>query len=406
VHCYIEDTTQRLNLEAQLRQSQKMESVGQLAAGVAHDFNNMLTIIQGHSSSLLGRLTLPEEISDPIQAIYFAAERAASLTRQLLMFSRKNIMQLKPLDLRETASRLTKMLRLLIGENITLEFQPPAELPLIIGDNGMIEQVLMNLSVNARDAMPRGGRLTIALETVRLDETYIETHPEAHVGDFVRLRVRDTGLGMSATTLAHIFEPFFTTKEIGKGTGLGLATVYGIVKQHDGWLEVASEPNQGTTFDLFFPAGKEMAAAVKEQSTPTTPVTGGTETILIVEDEPLLREMARTILQNCGYQILEASSGKDALDVWNRHAGHINLLLTDMVMPEGISGAELAERLLLQKPDLKVLFTSGYTTGEISAEVLVKTHAHFLQKPYTQAAVAKAVRDCLDNNVVDTVVVV
>ena len=406
VHCYIEDTTQRLNLEAQLRQSQKMESVGQLAAGVAHDFNNMLTIIQGHSSSLLGRLTLPEEISDPIQAIYFAAERAASLTRQLLMFSRKNIMQLKPLDLREPASRQTKMLRLLNGEHITLEFQPPAELPLIIGDNGMIEQVLMNLSVNARDAMPRGGRLTIALETVRLDETYIETHPEAHVGDFVRLRVRDTGLGMSATTLAHIFEPFFTTKEIGKGTGLGLATVYGIVKQHDGWLEVASEPNQGTTFDLFFPAGKEMAAAVKEQSTPTTPVTGGTETILIVEDEPLLREMARTILQNCGYQILEASSGKDALDVWNRHAGHINLLLTDMVMPEGISGAELAERLLLQKPDLKVLFTSGYTTGEISAEVLVKTHAHFLQKPYTQAAVAKAVRDCLDNNVVDTVVVV
>ena len=398
VHCYVEDTTERLNLEAQLRQSQKMESVGQLAAGVAHDFNNMLTIIQGHSSSLLARQTLPDEISDPIQAVYFAAERAASLTRQLLMFSRKNVMQIKPLDLRETVSRLTKMLRLLIGENIALEFQPPAEIPLILGDNGMIEQVVMNLSVNARDAMPGGGRLTIAVEAARVDEAYLEMHPEAHVGDFVRLRVRDTGFGMSATTLAHIFEPFFTTKQIGKGTGLGLATVYGIVKQHDGWLEVASELNQGTTFDLFFPAGKEMAMAVGEQNAPATPVAGGTETIFIVEDEPLLREMARTILQNCGYRIFEASSGRDALSIWNQHTGQIDLLLTDMVMPDGISGTELAERLLFQKPGLKVLFTSGYSTSEINAEVLNKTNARFLQKPYSQTDLAKAVRDCLDKN--------
>ncbi len=396
VHCYVEDTTSRLNLEAQLRQSQKMESVGQLAAGVAHDFNNMLTIIQGHSSSLLARQTLPDDISEPVQAVYFAAERAAGLTRQLLMFSRKNVMQVKPLDLRETVGHLTKMLRLLIGESITLEFQPPGELPLVIGDNGMIEQVVMNLSVNARDAMPRGGRLVIAIESARIDEAYIETHPEAHPGNFVRLRVSDTGHGMSTETLAHIFEPFFTTKQIGKGTGLGLATVYGIVKQHDGWLEVVSEPDRGTTFDLFFPAGGAMAATVNEQAVPAKPVSGGTETIFIVEDEPLLREMARTILQGCGYRILEAASGKDAIDVWSRHAGEIDLLLTDMVMPGGVSGVELAERLLPQKPGLKIIFTSGYATGEITAEVLAKTRAGFLQKPYRQVDLAKAVRDCLD----------
>jgi signal transduction histidine kinase/CheY-like chemotaxis protein/HAMP domain-containing protein len=399
VHCYVEDTTERLSLEAQLRQSQKMESVGQLAAGVAHDFNNMLTIIQGHSSSLLIRPTLPEEISDPVQAIYFAAERAASLTRQLLMFSRKNVMQPRPLDLREIVGNMSKMLQRLIGETITLEFHPPAELPLVLGDSGMMEQVVMNLSVNARDAMPRGGALTIGIETVFIDENYIGTHPEAHVGNFVRLRVTDTGCGMDAATLAHIFEPFFTTKEVGKGTGLGLATVYGIVKQHDGWLEVASEPGQGTTFDLFFPAGNEMAVAVKEEIAPAKPVIGGTETILVVEDEPVLREMARDILESCGYQILEASSGKEALDVWERRTRQVDLLLTDMVMPEGVSGMDLAGQLLAGQPGLKIIFTSGYTANEVSPEVLAKTNARFLQKPYTHNDLAKTIRDCLDKKV-------
>jgi signal transduction histidine kinase/CheY-like chemotaxis protein len=398
VHCYVEDTTERLSLEAQLRQSQKMESVGQLAAGVAHDFNNMLTIIQGHSSSLLIRPELPEEISEPISAVYFAAERAASLTRQLLMFSRKNIMQPRPLDLREIVGNMTKMLQRLIGENISLEFHPPAELPVVLGDSGMMEQVVMNLSVNARDAMPRGGALTIGIETVRVDENYLGTHPEAHVGNFVRLRVTDTGCGMDATTLAHIFEPFFTTKEVGKGTGLGLATVYGIVKQHDGWLEVSSEPKCGTTFNLFFPAGNEMAVAVKKEIAPATPahVTGGTEYILIVEDEPVLREMARAILESCGYSILEASSGKDALEVWNRNTAQIDLLLTDMVMPEGVSGIELAEKLLAAQPGLRIIFTSGYTADEVSPEVLARTRAQFLQKPYSHASLAKIVRECLD----------
>lgn len=397
VHCYIEDTTERLSLEAQLRQSQKMESVGQLAAGVAHDFNNMLTIIQGHSSALLARPDLPEVVSEPIQTVYFAAERAASLTRQLLMFSRKSVMQTQPLDLRETVSQTGKLLNRLIGENITLRFDAPTEMPLVLGDNGMIEQILMNLSVNARDAMPAGGTLSITVEPWLVDEAYLELHPDAHIGRFVRLRVSDTGIGMDEKTLAHIFEPFFTTKEVGKGTGLGLATVYGIVKQHGGWVEVDSAPGRGTSFDLFFPASNIMAAEVQKVIAPAAaPVAGGKETILVVEDEPFLREMTRAILETFGYRILEATSGKDALAVWQQQAGAIDLVLTDMVMPEGVSGAELAEQLLSQKPDLKIIFTSGYTSNEINPEMLAKVHAQFLQKPYSHSDLARIVRDCLD----------
>jgi signal transduction histidine kinase/CheY-like chemotaxis protein/HAMP domain-containing protein len=397
VHCYIEDTTEHLSLEAQLRQSQKMESVGQLAAGVAHDFNNMLTIIQGHSSALLARKDLPEPISEPIQTVYFAAERAASLTRQLLMFSRKNVMQSQPLDLRETVGQMGKMLHRLIGETITLQFHAPEELPVVLGDSGMIEQVLMNLAVNARDAMSGGGTLSIVAEAWQVDETYLELHPEAHIGKFVRLRVSDTGTGMDTKTLAHIFEPFFTTKEVGKGTGLGLATVYGIVKQHDGWVEVTSEPGRGTTFDLFFPASNEMASSVKAAIAPVVlPVVGGTETILVVEDEPFLREMTQAILENFGYRILLAASGKDALAVWRQHAGNIDLVLTDMVMPEGVSGFELAEQLLVQKPGLKIILTSGYTANEVNPEMLAKVRAQFLQKPYSHSDLARIVRDCLD----------
>ena len=312
------------------------------------------------------------------------------------MFSRKTVMQSRPLDLREIVANMGKMLHRVIGENITLQFQPPAELPIVSGDSGMIEQILMNLSVNARDAMPHGGTVTIGVESVLIDENYLEAHPDAHIGKFVRLRVGDTGTGMDAQTMAHIFEPFFTTKEVGKGTGLGLATVYGIVKQHNGWLEVASEPGRGTTFDLFFPAGNEMATPVKAETVATAPVGGGKETILVVEDEPFLREMTRDILQSFGYRILEAVSGKDALVVWQQHAGEIDLLLTDMVMPDGVSGSDLAEQLLSQKPGLKIIFTSGYTASEINPALLTKAGAHFLQKPYNHADLAKIVRDCLD----------
>jgi signal transduction histidine kinase/ActR/RegA family two-component response regulator len=398
VHCYMEDITDHLNLEAQLRQAQKMESIGQLAAGVAHDFNNMLTIIQGHTSAMLARPSLPSEVVDPVQAVYFAAERAAGLTRQLLMFSRKNVMQPKQLDLRDVVGNLTKMVQRLIGESITLKFQPPAELPLVLADAGMIEQVVMNLSVNARDAMPRGGTLGIALEAVTIDNAYVESHPESRVGYFVRLRVTDTGTGMDAGTLSHIFEPFFTTKEVGKGTGLGLATVYGIVKQHDGWLEVNSETDRGATFDVFFPAGEEKAVSEKKEADDAAPVVGGSETILIVEDEEILREMARDILKDCGYRILEACTGKQALEVWSQHGKEIDLLLTDMVMPEGMSGVDLAEWLLADRPDLRIIFTSGYSSTEVGEELLMRSKARFLQKPYSHVALARAVRDCLDAN--------
>jgi two-component system cell cycle sensor histidine kinase/response regulator CckA len=402
VHCYAEDITERLNLEEQLRQSQKMESIGQLASGVAHDFNNMLTIIQGHTSLLLSKPTLPPEIIDPIQAVYFAAERAARLTRQLLMFSRKNVMQLEPLDLREVVGHMSKMTERLIGENIALEFQPPEELPPVQGDSGMIEQVLLNLSVNARDAMPQGGTLTISLAAMSIDPIFAERHPQARVGRFVRLRVTDTGTGMDTATLGHIFEPFFTTKEVGKGTGLGLATVYGIVKQHDGWVEVNSEPGKGATFDIMFPVINESTVTSKKETSPDdATVVGGTETILIVEDEEVLREMAREILQDYGYNILEASSGREAFDVWNRHTDEIHLLLTDMVMPEGISGIQLAERLLTDRPDLKIILTSGYSSNEINAELMARARVRFLQKPYSHNNLAKIVRDCLDKSAVE-----
>jgi signal transduction histidine kinase len=395
VHGYVEDITSRLSLEAQLRQSQKMESVGQLAAGVAHDFNNMLTIIQGHAG-MMAKPNLPQELLDSAQAISYAAERAASLTRQLLMFSRKNVMQPKPLDVRDVMSNMGKMLPRLLGETITLEFNPPAEIPLVQADVGMIEQVVMNLVVNARDAMPQGGRVTISTDAVQINQTYLLAHPEARIGNFVCLCVTDTGCGMDAATRDHIFEPFFTTKEVGKGTGLGLATVYGIVKQHDGWIEVESEPGLGSAFAIFLPATSAPVKARTPDTAMKTKVPGGTETILVVEDEPVLRQMAETILQGCGYKTLQASSGQEALNLWNQHRSSIDLLLTDVVMPEGVSGTDLAVKLIATKPRLKVLFASGYSMDNIDTGFLRKEHANFVQKPYTHASLAKAVRECLD----------
>jgi signal transduction histidine kinase/ActR/RegA family two-component response regulator len=396
VHCYVEDITERVNLEAQLRQSQKMESVGQLAAGVAHDFNNMLTIIQGHAGMLVARAAQAPELLDSSQAIYFAAERAAGLTRQLLMFSRKNVMQPKPLDLREVVSHMSKMLQRLLGETITLQLDAPPTLPLTHADIGMVEQVIMNLAVNARDAMPKGGLLTIRTDLFEVDAEYLPTHPQARLGNFVRLRVTDTGCGMDATTMSRIFEPFFTTKEVGKGTGLGLATVYCIVKQHEGWIEVVSEVGKGSTFAVFFPASDQLAEAHTNDAGPVTEVRGGKETILIVEDEPVLREMAHTILGGCGYHILEAGSGVEALRVWEQQQVAIDLVLTDMVMPEGLSGMDLAEKLRAANPELKIIFASGYSMENIDTGFIRKTRGAFLQKPYTHVTLAQAVRDCLD----------
>jgi signal transduction histidine kinase/HAMP domain-containing protein/ActR/RegA family two-component response regulator len=396
VQCYVADTTDRLSLEAQLRQAQKMESIGQLAAGVAHDFNNMLTVIQGHAGLMLAKSTLPPELLESVQAIYFASERAATLTRQLLMFSRKNVMQQKPLDLREVVGTLSKMLGRLLGEPITLEFKPPPELPLVQADRGMIEQVIMNLAVNARDAMPKGGTLTISASPVELSDAYVQTHPEARLGAFVCLRVTDTGCGMDAATMARIFEPFFTTKEPGKGTGLGLATVYGIVKQHEGWVEVSSEPGRGTTFNVFFPASSEPVKTPPRDTAFTASVRGGHETILVVEDEPVLRDMAHLILQDCGYHVLEAGSGVEALQVWEGNPGGIDAVLTDMVMPGGMTGRELAVRLMASNPRLKIIFTSGYNVEETNTDFFRRGGAVFLPKPYTRTDLAKAVRECLD----------
>ncbi len=399
VHCYVEDSTERLSLESQLRQSQKMDSIGQLAAGVAHDFNNMLTIIQGHAGMLMARPGMPPQALDSAQAVFFASERAASLTRQLLMFSRKNVMQPKHLDLRDIVANMSKMLHRLLGETVTLDFTPPAELALVQGDTGMMEQVIMNLCVNARDAMERGGTLAVALSVMDIAEDYAQSHPEAHAGKHVCLRVSDTGCGMDTYLISRIFEPFFTTKEVGKGTGLGLATVYGIVKQHGGWVEVTSQPNHGTTFNVFFPASGETVKTTIEDITPSTTVTGGKETVLVVEDEPVLREMAQMILEECGYRVFVSGNGREALDLWERHKNSVDLLFTDMVMPAGVSGVELANKLLSQQNKLRVVFASGYTVDDISTDFLAKNNdARFLQKPYTRINLARTVREALDGN--------
>jgi len=397
VHCYVEDITEKLSLESQLRQAQKMESIGQLAAGVAHDFNNMLTIIQGHAGMLMAKPDIAPQAMDSAQAVFFAAERAAGLTRQLLMFSRKNVMQVKAIDLREVVMNMSKMLRRLLGETVTLDFNPPSEFPLMNGDGGMIEQVIMNLCVNARDAMERGGTLTVSLNAINIADDYVHSHAEARTGPHVCLRVSDTGCGMDTYLIGRIFEPFFTTKEVGKGTGLGLATVYGIVKQHEGWVEVTSRPGSGTTFEVYFPASQEIAKPATEEADPSAPIASGTETLLIVEDEPVLREMAQLILEECGYKVFVAANGREAIELWEQHKQSIDLVFTDMVMPAGITGVELANRLLAENRRLKIIFASGYTVDDISTDFLARNNdARFLQKPYTRVSLGKTVRAALD----------
>ena len=395
VHCYGGDMTERSNLEDQLRHAQKLESVGQLAAGVAHDFNNILTIIQGHSDRLLSQCEGCKGITEPLQQISAAAKRASSLTRQLLMFSRKQVMQARILDLNAVLGNLSKMLHRLLGEDVALETKCASRLPMIEADAGMVEQVLMNLAVNARDAMPKGGQLLITTSLVTIDAAYVQQHPEARTGQLVCLSVTDTGTGMDRETQGRIFEPFFTTKEVGKGTGLGLATVYGIVKQHQGWIEMVSELGIGTTFKIYFSGTSKPTDSVAEKSNSSPSVRGGHETILLVEDEPVLRELARVILQDYKYAVLEASNGVEALKVWKEHDGQIDLLLTDMVMPEGMTGRELADKLKALKPSLKVIYTSGYSEEVMGRDTGVP-RTMFLQKPYPPPQLAQTVRECLD----------
>ncbi len=392
---FVLDVSEKLNLEGQLRQAQKMESIGRLAGGVAHDFNNLLTVIQGHCGLLLMSRNIPAEEQEAIREINNASERAASLTRQLLTFSRKQVMQRRPLNLRDVVSQLTKMLTRLLGEDILLQCSHAQDLPAVNADRGMIEQVLMNLSVNARDAMPRGGRLTINTSVVHLRGLHLASAPKGRTGRFVCISIADTGCGMDEATQDHIFEPFFTTKEVGKGTGLGLATVYGIVDQHGGWIDVTSQVGVGTIFRIFLPA-VETAGPEAAGQAPAEEMHSGHETILLAEDDPSLRRLVRQSLVRCGYSVLEAASGNEALKLWQKNASRIDLLLTDMVMPEGLSGRELARRLQGQDPKLKVVYTTGYSLEAISSDCELIDGLNFLPKPYHPSRLTKTVRACLD----------
>jgi two-component system cell cycle sensor histidine kinase/response regulator CckA len=400
VHCYATDITERLALEAQLRHSVKMEAVGQLAAGVAHDFNNILTVIQGHADLLLQSPQSPESSEKSIRQIAGAAERASGLIKQLLMFSRKQVMQTRHVNLNEIIANISPVLTGLLGEHIHFNFTPGAHLPALYADVGMVEQVLLNLCLNARDAMRNGGRFTLRTFTESLDPVASVLNPEARPGDFICLTAADTGCGMDRATLSHLFEPFFTTKETGKGTGLGLATIYGIIQQHQGWIVVDSEVGKGSTFTFFLPAGESAADVTPVEPAAASPqipqLAKGDETILVVEDETPLRELVVNILELCGYKIFAASTGLEALQVWSEQKGKIELLLTDMVMPGGISGRQLALRLQADDPELKVIYTSGYSPGMAGKDIALLEGCNFLAKPYPPSKLAQFVRDCLD----------
>ncbi len=395
VHCYGTDVTDVVNLEAQFRHAQKLESVGQLAAGIAHDFNNILTVIQGYADRLL--ITCKDEpgVVGQLKPISDAARRAATLTRQLLTFSRKQVIQTRALALNSVMQNLSAILPRLLGEDIELKTELAEDLPATQADAGMIEQVVMNLAVNARDSMPKGGQLRLATSQVEVDAAHALRQVGARQGWFICLEVADTGCGMSPETLDRIFEPFFSTKEIGKGTGLGLATVYGIVKQHLGWIEVTSEVGAGTCFKIFLPALSNPVEASPETTIHTREVRGGQETILLVEDEPDLRELVSEVLQSYCYRVISAANGVEALKLWDQSEGRIDLLLTDVVMPEGMNGCELATQLRQRRPDLKVIYTSGYSAPMAGVE-LDSREALFLAKPYRPPALAKLVRECLD----------
>ena len=397
VHCYAGDVTDRQQLESQLRHSQKLESVGRLAAGIAHDFNNVLTVVQGHTGLLRSDAGLSDAMGESVQGIARAAERGSKLTSQLLAFSRRNVLQPVLIDLNEVLTNLSSLFHRTLGEDITYQFNYASELSSIFADRGLIEQVIMNLSVNARDAMPRGGQLVITTAMMDVDEKYAERRPaEARAGRFVCLSVSDTGCGMDHVTLSRIFEPFFTTKEFGKGTGLGLATVYGIVKQHCGWIEVQSQVGQGTTFKLFLPPDDGLSKKLAEASRSPEKLQG-TETILVVEDEPPVRWVVKDVLGKYGYKVLEAGNGVEALAMWHQYHGEISLLLTDVVMPVGLTGQELAEKFKAHKPGIKVIFISGYSLQVADKGFSALDGINFLQKPFDGAKLALAVRQCLDN---------
>ena len=393
---FMEDVTETRMLELQLRQAQKMEAIGRLAGGIAHDFNNLLMVISGYSEFLLERLGPDPRLRGPAQEISNATERATSLTRQLLAFSRKQMLTPKVLDLNEVVAENLKMLTRMIGEDIDLVMVPGAAIGAIRADPGQIDQVIMNLAVNARDAMPQGGKLTIETANLTLDENFARTRAPLTAGNYVMLAISDTGIGMDTDTQSRIFEPFFTTKG-AKGTGLGLSTVYGIVKQSGGFIFVDSQPRRGTTFRAYFPRVDGREDTVAAQDSPGLPrAERGHETILLVEDEINLRRLARQYLETHGYKILEAEDGAAALQIVDGHKGTIDLLLTDVIMP-GMNGRELAARIMNLLPAVRVLYMSGYTENAIGHDGMLDAGINLLQKPFSLPALKDRVREVLDS---------
>ena len=389
----VADITERKRLESELRQAQKLEGIGQLAGGIAHDFNNLLTVITGRSYLVLAQLPADHAVRRHVDLIQTTAERAAALTRQLLAFSRKQVLEPKVLDVKAVVTGLAPMLRRLIGENLEFAVVAAPELGAVKADPSQLEQIILNLAVNARDAMPQGGTLTIETANVELDETYARRHPGANAGRFVMLAVSDTGHGMDAAVKARIFEPFFTTKDPGKGTGLGLATVFGIVKQSGGSIGVYSEPGHGTTFKVYLPRVDETIDQAATAATPT--LARGSETILLVEDDDEVRALARETLDGHGYTVIPASAPAEALQLAGSHSGPIHLLLTDVVLPQ-LSGRGLAERLAPEHRDLRVLYMSGYTDDAIVRHGMLEEGTAFLQKPFTPYTLLSKVREVLD----------
>jgi PAS domain S-box-containing protein len=392
VHCYVDEITARLRLEEQLRQSQKMEAIGQLAGGVAHDFNNILTAIMMQVELTGTAENLPAGIRDDLQQIRSDADRAGNLTRQLLLFSRRQVMQPMDLDLNESVTSLAKMLQRIIGEDVRLQLHLQAAPLLIRADAGMLDQLLMNLSVNARDAMPEGGQLTVETSQTVVEET---ANPDIAPGGYACLRVTDTGCGIPEEVQPRIFEPFFTTKEVGKGTGLGLATVFGIVRQHRGWIKFESAPGRGTSFQISLPLSTAAPARQSPAAAHPRP-RGGSETILLAEDDPSVRWLMRATLERHGYRILEAANGAEAVRLWQAHQLEVALLLTDLVMPGGVSGRQLAQQLQADQPQIKVIYMSGYSAEIAGRQLEFQKGENFVQKPCPPDRLLDAVRRCLD----------
>jgi two-component system cell cycle sensor histidine kinase/response regulator CckA len=396
----MDDISERKQLEEQLLQAQKMEAVGRLAGGVAHDFNNLLTAIIGYSDLLLLQAEGSSRLRSNIEEIRKAGKRAAKLTSQLLAFSRKQVLQPKVIDLNEIVTDLSKMLQRLIGEDVELVCITKADLGQVKADPGQIEQILINLAVNARDAMPEGGKITMETGNVVLDEEYTRHHAKVSPGSYVMMAVSDSGHGMDLSTQSHIFEPFFTTKGPGKGTGLGLSTVYGIVKQSDGHIWVYSEPGHGTTFKVYFPRVDAEIDSLDSTHASLEPPQGS-ETILLVEDEEQVRELARIALEMSGYRVLEAADGVEALQRSAEHEGPIELLVTDVVMPQ-MSGRQLAEKMKVIRPGMRVLYMSGYTDDAIVHHGVLDSAAAFIQKPFSPREMARKVRDLLNEQRADS----